>query len=638
MMSHPFRNVFSVSFSFAIVLMVFAGSYSRFFDNNEFDTLDFRFQVRPKINVTDKIALIEIGTDSIERLGRFPFERSYHAHLVKALSEAGAAAIVFDIFFSEPHAQDDELAAAIHQARNVYLPHVFEIDPGKKEPVTSARRYVARTLSDFTDLAKATGHINVIPDADGKFRKIPPYIKYKDTFYPYIAIKMTCDYLGIPEDERVIVPGKYVQLGSDLRIPLDEDSKMIVNFPGKWGTSYHHYSFYEVLQSYIARSSGEKPLLDLDVLKGKICIIGLTAEGTSDLHPTPFEPLYPAVGIHAAIFNSIINRSFITRASKITNIFVLMLLFILVPCTTLATKPLKGFYILLAAASLFVLVCMLLFNVFGIWMDIFYPVLVMVLIYLLCTLLKYFIEWKNRLVMENELQIARQIQESFLPKALPALKGIDIAATMITAKKVGGDLYDFLEWDEGKLGVMVGDVAGKGVPASLFMAMAVSAFKFYAMPDVNPEETLANLNIKLKRESSSSLFVTMFYSIFDLKSKVMTYASGGHNPVLYLAKGGQPCFLDVEDGFPLGVLQGPYSGNQVRFKKGDLFIFYTDGITEAVNNKGQMYGQHRLSDLVRQYKDSSAQEILERLERDVGRFEPRNKQHDDMTAIIIKIV
>jgi sigma-B regulation protein RsbU (phosphoserine phosphatase) len=185
---------------------------------------------------------------------------------------------------------------------------------------------------------------------------------------------------------------------------------------------------------------------------------------------------------------------------------------------------------------------------------------------------------------------------------------------------------------------MIGDVAGKGVPASLFMAMAVSSFKFYAMPDVQPEETLWNLNVKLKQESSSNLFVTMFYSVFDLKKNVMLYASGGHNPLLYLTEGKPPSFLDVENGFPLGVLKGPYSGNRVRFKKGDLFVFYTDGITEAVNKKSQMYGQHRLAALAQRYKDCSAREILDRLESDVGRFEPRNKQHDDMTAIVVKII
>ena len=638
MKCNPFRNILCFSFSAVVILLVFAGSYFRVFDNNELDTLDFRFRLRPKIPVTKDVVLIDIESTTIKRLGRFPFDRSYHAFLVKALSEAGAKAIVFDIFFSEPHDQDEELAVAIRQAGNVYLPNVFEIDHEGGDQIPSAQQYAAQTMPYFTDLAKATGHINVIPDTDGKFRKIPPFIKYKDELYPYIALQVTGDYLGIPQDQRELVPGKYLRFGPALKIPLDEESKMIVNFPGKWGECFQHYSFYEILQSYIARSSGEKPRLDLDQFKGKVCIIGLTAEGTSGLHPIPFEPLYPAVGMHAAIFNSITGKNFITRASKIANIFILLLLFLSVPCTALRTKPLRGFYMLLMAVSLFVLVGMMVFNIFGIWIDMFYPVFVMGLIYLLCTLRRYFSEWKNRLVMENELQIAKQIQESFLPKSLPKNKGIDIAAIMITAKKVGGDLYDFLEFDEDKLGVMIGDVAGKGVPASLFMAMAVSAFKFYAMPEVKPEETLQNLNVKLKRESSSNLFVTMFYSVFDLKEKVMTYASGGHNPVLYLTEGKPPIFLDVEKGFPLGVLKGSYSGNQVSFKSGDVFIFYTDGITEAVNKKSEMYESHRLAALAVRYKDSSAQEILDRLEKDVGRFEPRNKQHDDMTAIVVKIV
>jgi len=151
-------------------------------------------------------------------------------------------------------------------------------------------------------------------------------------------------------------------------------------------------------------------------------------------------------------------------------------------------------------------------------MDLFYPSIILVLLYMSLTLYKYISEWKKRLLLENELKIAKKIQESFLPKSIPRMDGLEIEATMFTAREVGGDLYDFRAFDDGTLGVMIGDVSGKGVPASLFMAMVTSEFKFFAMPGAPPEAVLTGLNSKLVKESSSNLFVTVFYLIFDMKS------------------------------------------------------------------------------------------------------------------------
>jgi sigma-B regulation protein RsbU (phosphoserine phosphatase) len=259
-------------------------------------------------------------------------------------------------------------------------------------------------------------------------------------------------------------------------------------------------------------------------------------------------------------------------------------------------------------------------------------------LYVSVTLYKYVTEWKKRLMLERELDIAKKIQESFLPKTLPQLSEMDIAAVMFTARQVGGDLYDFVEFQDGRIGIMIGDVSGKGVPASLFMAMVTGAFKTFALPESKPEEVLSNLNRKLMRESSSNLFVTVFYSIFDIKDKVMLYGNGGHLPVLHLPKEGALEFLDVEEGAPLGLMEGRYSGRQLKVSEGDIFVFYTDGLTEATNAKREMYEKDRLSAVVKENKRSPSKVILAAIEKDVRRFEPKAKQHDDITIIVVKII
>lgn len=626
----------AIGLSFAI-LAIFAVSYFHLLDTYELESLDMRFQLRPRGPATDKVVVVEIGEDTIKHLGRFPFNRDYHAVIVRALSEFGAKAIVFDLFFSEPHVTDKDFEDALKASGNVYLPSVFELDPGSGK-IPRANAYAGKCLESFLMFAKGSGHINIIPDIDGKYRRFPPYIQYGNQFHPQLAVIVACDWLGIKQKDIDLSPGEYLQCGKDLRIPLDGRSLMLINYSGEWGKVYKHYSYVDILQSYFAKTSGQKPVLDPSVFKDKICIIGLTATGTVDIHPTPLETVYPAVGIHPEVINSIINKRFISRVSKETNLILLMIICLLISITTLRLKPLKSLFVLISAAFFYAIALIIIFNLYGIWVDMVYPLMVMAGLYLVLTLYKYIVEWKKRLVMERELDIARKIQQSFLPKSLPDLPGLDISAAMMTARQVGGDIYDFVKFDSGQLGVMIGDVSGKGIPASLFMSMVAGFFKFLSTPMVTPEAVLFNLNAKLVKENSSNLFVTVFYAVFDIKAKTMAYANGGHLPILYLSAGRKEEFLDVEEGTPLGLMDGNYSGRRIGLRPGDIFVFYTDGVTEAMNKKGEMYERERLVKVVESNRDKSSEALVKAIEKDVRRFEPVTKQHDDITVIVVKVI
>lgn len=619
-----------------IALSILAVSYLRMTDNYELETLDFRFAMRPVQKTTDDVVLIEIGDDTLKNLGSWPVERNFHAILINALSQYGARAIIFDIFFSELKEYDNELANAIRNAKNVYLPFIFELETGKKASYACAKGYVSKNLAVFSSADKGEGCINIVPDIDGKFRRIPLLVKYRDDWYPYMSFLATCDYLGIPIKEIKIVPGRYISCGK-IKIPLDDSSNMVVNFSGKWGKSYKHYSYSDIVQSYLAHAIGQKPILDLSVFKDKVCIVGLTAAGAVDLHPNPIEPLYPGFGIHAEMFNSMINNRFIARASKETNLLILIILSAIIAIATLRSKPVAGLVILILAAVIFNVLGVLLFNATGLWIDMFYPVIVMALLYLLLTLYKYIAEWKKRLIMENELGIAKKIQEGFLPRTLPEIRGLEIDAAMFTARQVGGDLYDFRIFSGDKIGVMIGDVSGKGVPASLFMAMVTSEFKFFAKPDCAPQDVLSTLNSELVRESSSNLFVTMFYIIFDMKKNRAKYSNGGHLPAIHLNHESKIGLLDTSEGTPLGLIDSQYNSKEIAFKKDDILVLYTDGVTEAMNNTGQMYGQDRLTSVIKAGRDLPPKELLKAIEKDIRNFEPKSKQHDDITIIVIKI-
>lgn len=625
------------SLIFVLFFSALSVSYLRVLDHYELGILDMRFRLRPTQPVLDKLALIEIGDDTIEEFGRFPFDRSYHAILIKALSEAGAKAVVFDFFFSETQPDDEEMLYAMRDAKNVYIPYVLQLDTAKPGKLYSASGYVAKNIRDFELLAAGSGHINIIPDRDGKFRRIPLCVQNEDKLSPFLSFLVACDSLNLTQNDIEVSPGKFLKCGPRLRVPLDERSNMIVNYSGKWGTAYKHYSYRDIVQSYLAGMTGQQPILDLSVFRDKICVVGLTATGTVDLHPNPFENLYPAVGIHIEVLNSFLTGKFVRRASKQINLLIFLILITISAAVSFKARPVKGLGIILTTAALFFVTAMLLFMFFGLWLDVFAPVCVMGFVYLAVTFYKYVREWKERIVLDNELGIARRIQLSFLPKKLPAAKGLDVAVSMFTARSVGGDLYDFIEFESGTVGVLIGDVSGKGIPAALFMALASEKFKFFAPLDLEPDKVLRDLNTNIVKTSSSGLFVTVFYMLFDTKNNVLSFSSGGHLPAVYLSEGKAPIFINTNVGMPLGIINGPYECKKMPFKKGDIFVLYTDGVSEAMNPKAEMYGKERLASVVAAGRHLTAKDLLDTVARDVRKFEAKAEQHDDMTLIAIKI-
>lgn len=612
-------------------------SYIRALDVYELQTLDLRYRLRPQPKINNKIVIVEISDDSIRKIGSWPFDRKYHALLVKALKYAGARQIIFDIFFSEKKEGDDEFAEAVKEAGNVYMPYVFDLAQRHDTAMPIAKDFEVKLLRKFSNASRGTGHINIIPDPDGKFRRIPPFIKLKNVSYPHLSFLAACDYLGFSLDSIEMIPQKRISLDKNINIPLDINSNIIVNFPGRWVDTFRHYSYIDILTSYISILEGKKSILNLQELKDAVCFIGLTATAEPDLHPSPFEATYPGVGVHTSLFNSMIFNKFISRASKLANLFILIFLGIVTSVITFRSRKFLSFLYLFGILICFFAISITLFAILGLWIDVFYPIIVSTLIYLGLTFRKYIIETHRIEILENELSIAKDIQQSFLPKVKPKVEGISIEAKMLTARQVGGDLYDFIDISTKKGGIMIGDVSGKGVPAALYMAKVVSEFKSYAKEGA-ASSAILRLNNRLVSESGSNLFVTLTYLIFDMEKRTLNFSMGGHLPTLMLREGEfKPRFLDLKEGMPLGLMEGSFTDDTIEVKKGDLFILYTDGVTEAMNSKKEMFGEKRLVDIIIRNRDSSLSSIVDAVHEEVSRYEGRLPQHDDITVIAIRV-
>ena len=242
--------------------------------------------------------------------------------------------------------------------------------------------------------------------------------------------------------------------------------------------------------------------------------------------------------------------------------------------------------------------------------------------------------------LEKELAISRQIQLSLLPKAPPTIAGWEFAALYQAARQVGGDLYDFLQLPNRteELGLVIADVAGKGVPAALFMAFCRTIIRMEAMGGGMPEQVIKRTNqLILQNSRSDDIFLTAFYALLNVQNGELAYANGGHNsPIWFQAVKGE-CQQLVSKSALLGLFSNiSTEEHKVQIAPGDLLVFYTDGITEARNGNGEFFGEKRLISTIMAAKDVNAQVLLQSILDNTNEFIGNSPQSDDFTLFVVK--
>ncbi|MBQ7610464.1 MAG: SpoIIE family protein phosphatase [Bacteroidales bacterium] len=242
----------------------------------------------------------------------------------------------------------------------------------------------------------------------------------------------------------------------------------------------------------------------------------------------------------------------------------------------------------------------------------------------------------NKERIEGELRIARDIQMSMVPRIFPPFPNrsdIDLYASMTPAKEVGGDLYDFFIQNE-KLYFCVGDVSGKGVPASLFMAVTRNLFRVEAQLGLSPEKIATQLNIALSRDNDQNMFVTMFLGVIDLATGLMHFCNCGHNPPLL-----DGAFLPIEhNNMPLGVWEeATFEGASLENVKDRLLLIYTDGLNEAENPEHEQFSDERLLALSETLLDKSAEDVVEAIKEAVEKHRNGAEPNDDLTLLCLRV-
>ncbi|WP_214020207.1 PP2C family protein-serine/threonine phosphatase [Methanoculleus sp.] len=238
---------------------------------------------------------------------------------------------------------------------------------------------------------------------------------------------------------------------------------------------------------------------------------------------------------------------------------------------------------------------------------------------------------------ESELRIAAEIQTSFLPRTTPEIRGCEIAAFTHPAKEVGGDFYDFVDLGEGRYTLVIADVAGKGVPAALYMALSRTTVRTVARGCNVASETVRRSNDTIIEDAGCVSFVTLLYAVFDEQARTLTYVNAGHNPPV-LRRGDGTVETLEPTGPVIGFLEGvEFEDVEVPLRPGDLLVFYTDGVTEAENEDGGMFGEDRLSAVIEGVADRPAAEVAEAVRDAVAAFAGDAPQFDDITVVVLRI-
>lgn len=361
---------------------------------------DLRFHLRGKAVPPDNIVILAIDDKSLEKVGRWPWERRTVADLIERLREMKARLVLVDILFAEPSQGDNELAASLARAENVILPLVFAFKGEKRivenenltrwcfpmvrnadnlsifPPITAGN--VILTLDNIAARAGAMGHINMIPDRDGVLRWEVMAVEYNGELYPSIDLQAVRMFLGLPQESLIINAANGIQLGDSAFIPTDFWNRALIHYYGPTNT-FPHISAIDLMEGKV----------DPSRIMDKMVLVGATATGIYDIRVTPASPVMPGIEKHANMIASILQKKFPEKTKNITNVLVLLFSGVVFSLCMLRARAILGALLALLFISVIFLAGYWLFFSRGLWIDISFSSLNLLSIYFVVTVYRF---------------------------------------------------------------------------------------------------------------------------------------------------------------------------------------------------------------------------------------------------------
>ena len=643
----------------------------------------------PRTVVSTPAIIVQIEERSLAALGQWPWPRTVLARLVRAIARYEPAAIGIDVLMPEPdrlspehllaHAEyqapalarelaalpshDEELARALaatsavlgiagsHEATGMTLrAPPFVVEGTDTRATTGITRFAAVATSiDVLDRAAAGHGLLSVDPSYGVVRRIPLVFDVGGTLAPALAIEMLRIAVGSPSlrlradgaSVRAIVVGDFVA-------PTEKDGAVRPYFSPRDPRRF--VAAVDVLDGRVDPAS----------LRRKLVLVATTGLGLVDDQNTPLGISMPGAEIHAQLLENLYDGTLLARPRLASAIEVALfaaagtMLILVVP----VWPPKRALPVAVGSILLPLGVGFAAFRVNHWLLDAVTPSLGLAFLFAALLALTLAEAERRRKALElqmqrqrerearmaGELEAAVRIQTGMLPRAdlLRDDRRLDLAALMIPAREVGGDLYDYFMLDERRLFLLVGDVAGKGLSASIFMAISKALYKSATlrMADADIGEIMTAANDEVSRDNPEALFVTAFAAILDLDTGNLAYCNAGHdNPYLLQPGAKAPNRLSDGDGPPLCAVDGfRYAAAQHRMGRGEVLCLVTDGVTEARDRTGTMYGSGRLQALLAGCAGRAAapQALVDALHASVESFAGKTDAADDLTVLAVR--
>ena len=588
---------------------------------------------QPGVTDTD-IIIIGIDEEALDLFGPYnTWDRNIMAAALEALAADPSslpAVVAVDVLYAgnTDEAADARLAQAAKALGNVVTGTMavygasITWDNGRAASINASA--VVSYEEPFGALKNATvqGHINAMNDMDGVLRHALLYVKPDGQRVDSMASQTARLYLQ--------------RQGKDLTLP--DTPHLYVPYTGRPGDYYDGVSIAWLV-------SGKVPP---GYWKDKIVLIGPYAAALQDSYFTSIDKSTPMYGVEfqANVIQSMLEGNFKTEAEDLPQLMILFLISFAAAVLFLRCRLLPGGLLCLGLVALGVGAPWLMYRLGMVTHVLWLPVSAVAL-YILALGDHYVRASRERqaLALEKErisaeLALAARIQASSLPKVFPPFperKEFDIYASMTPAKEVGGDLYDFFLIDEDHLGMVIGDVSGKGVPASLFMMVAASLIRNAAMSGSGPAQTLQTVNAQILARNPEEMFVTVWLGVLEISTGRLTAANAGHEYPALKKAGGHFELVRDRHGFVIGGMEGVrYREYELQLEPGSKLFVYTDGLTEATNASEQLLGTDRMIAALQSCEEGGPGEIISGVHQAVQQFVGAAPQFDDLTMLCLQ--
>jgi adenylate cyclase len=639
----------------------------------------------PRTRVSAPAVIVAVDEKSLAHFGQWPWPRTLVARLLDSIGKHRPLAVGVDIIFAEadrlspgeiaernPHlgsalalqlkrllSNDEALANAIR--RQPVVLGVAGLDQATGAPPRSAAAFIMQgdplphlwhfqsglTSLKQIDEAAASRALLSADVRDRIVRRVPLIAAVGGTPFPSLGLETLRVGVGAREIS-VRTGGRGVEsVGiGDVVIPTDPDGHLWVRF------SRHDDARYVSATDVMAGT------IDPETIAGKIVFLGVTGIGLIDQQATPLAERIPGIEVHAQVLENIFDGNLIRRPywMRWAEVALFAALGGVVVFAVPAIRPSRSSLLMLAITGALLLVGVALFRYAGVLFDAAAPIVALNILFggmLRLTLteadrqrqhLKRQLDAEREAAarLAGELEAARRVQIGMLPVPSLAFWGerrFDLHASMEPAKEVGGDLYDFFMVDDTRLFMLVGDVSGKGLPASIFMALSKALYKSTALrslPDLGA--TMTGANVEITRENPELLFVTVIACLLDVESGELAYCNAGHEVPHVVAPDGTRTSQLEGGGPPLCTLENfPYETMRSRLSPGDSLVLVSDGVPEAMNRAQELFGRGRVvSMLAAMPAGISAEERVTAVNGEIRKYSEGAEQADDITVLVVR--